>query len=299
MDQPPATDFPAFKSDASRARFLAAYDAVLKEWPVPYVELDVPTCIGPTHVIASGASDAPPLVLLPSFAGTATVWRVNVEDLSRHFRCYAVDVVGQPGKSITTQGSLDRHQFGAWLADVLDGLAVARAALVGCSFGAFLALNQAALMPDRVQRVVAISPVGVFKSQFLRLVYAMIIKGTIRRIFRRLTRSKRAPSMADLGILPGDAAWGTLMGVTMAEAPRLSAIQPAKFRKDEIRTIRAPTLILIGDKERLYDPRRMLRVASRDMPHARCEIVRDADHIAAMAQPAEVDATIVRFLLAQ
>ncbi|MBV9331292.1 MAG: hypothetical protein JOZ55_07045, partial [Alphaproteobacteria bacterium] len=53
--------FPEFSSEESRARYLAAYDAVLREWPVPYEELDIPTALGPTHVVASGKADAPPL----------------------------------------------------------------------------------------------------------------------------------------------------------------------------------------------------------------------------------------------
>src|SRR5580692_9524168 len=94
-----STPRPAFKSDAARARYLAAYDAVLAEWPVAYEEIDVPTRLGSTHVVVSGPADAPPVLLLPSFAGTATVWRLNVAGLGHHFRTYAVDVIGQPGKS--------------------------------------------------------------------------------------------------------------------------------------------------------------------------------------------------------
>ena len=293
----PSKSFPAFASAIGHARFVAAYDAVLEDWPVPFEELEVPTQSGVTHVIASGPLGAPPLILLPSFSGTATVWRLNMEGLSRHFRCYAVDVIGQPGKSTTPRDALDRQQFAAWLTGLLDGLAVPRVSLVGCSFGGYLALSQAALTPDRVERVVVISPVGVFQSQFLKLIYAMVIKGTIRKLMRRLTGSRRAPSMADLGIVPNDEKWGKLMSVTMAEAPRLSKIRPARFRSAEIEAIRTPTLILVGDQERLYDPQRMLAMAQRLMPHAQGEIVSNADHLAAMAQPAEVNARITDFLL--
>src|SRR5689334_7637357 len=100
MTQTRLNTFPRFKSDEGRARYMAAYQAVLQDWPVPYAELDIPTRLGSTHVVASGPPNAPPLVLLPSFAATATVWRPNVEALSRRCRTYAVDVIGQPGKSI-------------------------------------------------------------------------------------------------------------------------------------------------------------------------------------------------------
>src|SRR5262245_29224247 len=53
-----------FKNAEGKARFVAAYDAVLKQWPVPYEELDIPTRFGRTHVIAAGPKNAPVLVLL-------------------------------------------------------------------------------------------------------------------------------------------------------------------------------------------------------------------------------------------
>src|SRR5262245_15529569 len=44
----------AFKSPEGEAAFLAAYDAALKEWPVPFEEMTIPGRFGMTHVIASG-----------------------------------------------------------------------------------------------------------------------------------------------------------------------------------------------------------------------------------------------------
>src|SRR5690349_9867784 len=98
-----AAQLQAFRSDEGKARYLAAYDAVLREWPVPFEELDLPTRFGTTHVVASGPRDAPPLVLLPSLAASATLWRPNVAALGARYRVYAVDVIGQTGKSVQTR----------------------------------------------------------------------------------------------------------------------------------------------------------------------------------------------------
>jgi pimeloyl-ACP methyl ester carboxylesterase len=298
MSQTASTALPRFKSDAGRARYMAAYDAVLRDWPVPYQELDLPTSLGPTHVIASGPPDAPPLVLLPSFAGSATVWRLNVAGLSRCYRTYAVDVIGQPGKSVANQRIRNRRQFSQWFVDLLDALGVERTSIVGCSFGGFLALNQAALTPDRVERVVLISPAGTFASQYWRLFFAMRVRAPVLRLARRLTGRKRAPSLADLGgrRLPRDTLWSALIGLTMAEAPEVSVIAPAVLSKTQLRAIRAPTLLLIGEQERLYEPYSTLKLAMARMPGLEGDIVPDADHIAAMAQPDDVNERIIRFL---
>ena len=57
-----------FKTREGEARFLAAYDAEMKRWPVPYEEIDVPTRFGRTHVVVCGSKTAPPLVLLATRA---------------------------------------------------------------------------------------------------------------------------------------------------------------------------------------------------------------------------------------
>jgi len=290
---------PRFKTEAGRARYLAAYDAVLAEWPVPYQELDLPTRLGSTHVIASGPADAPPLILLPSFAGSAVVWRLNVEGLSRHFRVYAVDVIGQPGKSQATRRLRNRRDYADWHADLLDGLGVGRASIVGCSFGGFLGLSQAMLTPDLVDKLVLISPAGSFVGLSLGFIYAMRIRGPALRLFRRFTRSKRSPSLADLTRrLPRDRLWSKLIATTMAEAPKISVINAAVFSKRELASVRAPTLLLIGDQETLYPPRATLDLARLHMPALKTALVADADHIAAMAQPEAVNGMIVAFLQA-
>jgi hypothetical protein len=53
----------AFKTPEGKAAYLAAYDAAMRLWPVPYEEVEVSSRFGTTHVVASGPKDAPPLVL--------------------------------------------------------------------------------------------------------------------------------------------------------------------------------------------------------------------------------------------
>lgn len=40
----------------------------------------------------------------------ATIWRPNVEELSRHFRTYAVDSVGEPNKTVAFESRFTHAQ---------------------------------------------------------------------------------------------------------------------------------------------------------------------------------------------
>jgi pimeloyl-ACP methyl ester carboxylesterase len=126
---------PAFKSTEGEATFLAAYDAAMRLWPVPYEALDIPGRFGSAHVVASGPPDAPPLVLLHGYMATSTMWAPNIADFSRDHRVYAVDVMGQPSRSLPTEPIRSAADYVAWLTATLDGLHLERVSLVGMSYG--------------------------------------------------------------------------------------------------------------------------------------------------------------------
>ena len=96
---------------------------------------------------------------------------------------------------------------------------------------------------------------------------------------------------------PRDTAWAAQMATTMAESPDVSVISPPVFSRSQLRAIRVPTLLLFGAEETLYDPHATLKLAQRRMPGLAGAIVPEADHIAAMAQPDDVNARIIRFVL--
>ncbi len=76
----------------------------------------------------------------------------------------------------------------------------------------------------------------------------------------------------------------------------LNRVYPRVFSDAELRRIHTPTLLLVGDREVIYQPRKVIRRALRVMPHIRAEIVPDAHHVTAMAQPEFVNARILQFL---
>lgn len=145
-----------------------------------------------------------------------------------------------------------------------------------------------------------IGPVGVFAAMSWRLALRMRTRGLWRRLQGRLgvrgapsAARSRAPSAP---AHPEDDAGRRLMGVTMAEAPAASPMRPKVFGRAELAAITAPTLLLIGEYEPMYDPHAVAARARRLKPGLCAEVVARADHIAAMAQPGWVNARIAAFL---
>jgi len=187
-----------------------------------------------------------------------------------------------------------RHEFADWLADVMDGLGVRRACFVGSSYGAFLAMNQALSMPERVERMVLIGPAATFVGFSWRFYYTMLVKGPILRLLRK-RRRQLATKLPD-GMPLATNGWGRLMAVTMAESARPNLVTPRVFSRGELRAVRAPTLLLIGENERLYDAHEALKIAQEKMPGLAGAVIANAPHLAAMAQPDDVNGRIIRFL---
>jgi pimeloyl-ACP methyl ester carboxylesterase len=77
----------------------------------------------------------------------------------------AVDIPGEPGLSVVARPQLDSDAYIRWLTEVLDGLSVDRASLVGISLGGWLATQVAIRRADRVNRLVLLSPSGIGRQK--------------------------------------------------------------------------------------------------------------------------------------
>jgi pimeloyl-ACP methyl ester carboxylesterase len=281
-----------FRSPESEARYYAAYDAVLKHWPVPYEELSISTRFGDTHIIASGSNDAAPLALLHPAAGGATIWCRNVNAFSQHYRTYAIDVIGEVNKSVLTRPVRSRRDFADWIADLFDGLQIESAYMVGNSSGGFLTLNTAFYLPERVKRIVLIGPAATFVQMWPWWLHFWLPTG-----IGYFTRSNHLRLKAYKWL------WQSFpVEESIAKVRALSSIAgmprhgpPSVFSDEELSSILTPVLLLIGDHEVIYKPERAIRRATRLVPNLKAETVPNANHIAEYTAADFVNAKILEF----
>ncbi|MFI7092002.1 alpha/beta fold hydrolase, partial [Streptomyces lydicus] len=116
----------------------------MARWPVPVERREVVTEFGTTRVNVCGAADGPPLVLLHGGGTTSATWYALAAALAPTHRLYAVDQMGAPGLSVPGGRTVRRPaDLSDWLDGVLDGLGLASAALLGHSYGGWVALCHA------------------------------------------------------------------------------------------------------------------------------------------------------------
>lgn len=129
-----------YRSAAARDLCLAACDSrAAKEWSVASEERVVPTSYGETFVRISGQEGAPPIVLLPGGFETSLMWGPYIQALSESHRTYAVDQIGDIGRSTCTKPARSSQDLLVWLDELFDALKLGEGIdLVGVSYGGWL-----------------------------------------------------------------------------------------------------------------------------------------------------------------
>ena len=291
-------DLAVFTSSRGKKAVLTAYDTVLSHWGTRFEELDVATSFGQTHVIASGPMDGPPVVLLHAYFATAASWYRTAGALSETYRTFAVDVLGEPNKSRPVRPIKSLDDYRQWFAQLADGLGLTQLHLVGNSMGGFGASYLAMHMAGRVRKLALISPAATFhkiipfyihlflpKAIYLFLPWLPGLHPAMRRVVNWLHAG-----------LPTDGPWADLFYLTMVHGTTQVRVFPRVFTAGELAQISAPTMLLIGDHERVYQPQAASRAALRLLPSVQVEIIAGAHHVAAIAQPDAVNTSLLRFL---
>ncbi|MFT3891039.1 MAG: alpha/beta hydrolase [Anaerolineales bacterium] len=289
---------PVFTSPEGEKEILCSYDALMSHWVVPYRELKVPTSFGETHVIASGPEGAPPVVLLHALLATATSWYRNVEALSRTYRVYVVDVIGEGNKSCPVKPIKSMNDFLQWFTELIDGLGVDTLYLVGNSYGGFTAAYYAMKLKERIRKLVligpaaTIAPMGPFMQHMFipKAIYMFLPKLPGRK---RLMR--RSVNWMHNGLTP-DPLWEPVFYNTMVYGGLINQVFPRLYSKDEFAQITAKTRLILGEKEAIYnDLYSAIQAARKLIPGVQVDVIPSAHHITALAQPQKVNQSLLQF----
>ena len=253
---------------------------------------------GTTHIVASGPSDAPPLVLLHGFMNTLVIWAPYIADLSKDHRVFAIDTIGQPSKSTPKEPIRDTADFVEWLGATLDGLDLFRVPIASISFGGWIALHFAMAQPNRVSRLALLSPAASLQplaKQFgLRAILSALIP----------TRSMMNSFMSWMGLdrTPGDPVTGAVLelmwlgGKHFRMPPESRRVMPTSFSDDELRSLQAPVMLVIGEDEVIFDPARALARARRLIPDFDGELIPGCSHDMSISKKHLVQPLLLEFL---
>ena len=273
-----------------QSEMMAIYDAKLAQWPTPYETRYVDTSYGKVHVIISGSEDASPVLLLNAGQMAGWSWMTNVGALNEGYRTYAIDTIGEPGKSELSDINHFPKNGAEWsnlLVEVTDELGLEKAFVVGASNGGFLALNYAIHYPERIEKMALLGSMGLTPStneNIMRITFAQMFPlkwvqdNTIHWSFG---------DDPELRAQIDD--WFYLVFQT---APQESP--PITMKVEGLQQVKVPTLALLGTKDNLMGDLEKVKELASNVPEI--EIVEiEASHLMGLEEPETCNRLILDF----
>lgn len=234
------------------------------------------------------------------------------------FRCLLVD---RPGVGLNPPFSLRPEGFPAFgahfVGDVLAGLGIDRALVVGSSFGGHLALRSAAAEPERIDRMVLLSCPALVTGETLPPFIRGFKFSAVRRLVSTAPPSERAgrvvfrqmghgKTLAGHGLPVGFADWSESLqrdtDMMRAETVLLGSLireiekgAPLILDETSLTQVTVPTLFLWGTDDRFGGPE-VGRALVRAMPSADQIDIHDAGHLPWLDFPEVVGSATRQFL---
>jgi pimeloyl-ACP methyl ester carboxylesterase len=239
------------------------------------------------------------VVMLHGVGGGKEAFRPQIQPLAEAgYRAIAWDMPGY-GESPAI-APCDMAGLAAALVALLDRLDIERAALLGHSMGAMVALEAVARTPARVAALVLSAgspafgkPDGAWQQAFLRdRLGPLDAGGTMAEVAHRLV-----PSMVGEGFAPEGAALAASIMSRVPPATYRAALHALMGfdRRDALAGIGVPTLAIAGELDPAAPAAVMEKMAAR-IPGARYVLLPRAGHLANLEQPAAFNAAVLEFL---
>ncbi|MGZ8394600.1 MAG: alpha/beta fold hydrolase [Nitrospira sp.] len=252
----------------------------------------------------------PPLILIHGYGGSMWQWEYQQLPLSAHFRVITPDLIGS-GLSDKPDLEYRPEALIESVRGLMDELSLTTATLVGNSMGAGVAIGMALIHPQRVDRLVLID--GLPDHVRERLTSPLMQRAVNTRVPVWLVRLGNwlFPSTGTNAVLKEIVFDHALLTPAVLDRSnrnrqRANLIAPLLSIRDSLplweqhfatrlNEIHHPTLILWGEKDRLFPPQvgRDLQTA---IPQSTLKIIPASGHIPQWEQPQIVNRHLIDFL---
>ena len=245
------------------------------------------------HVRDTGPRDGPVVIMLHGLGSSLHTWEAWAEALSVHDRVVRFDLPGFGLTGPDPSGDYTDTRSVAVVGALMDALSIHKASLVGNSMGGKFAWMFAAEHPDRVTRLVLISPDGFASPGFAYgktpdvPVVARLLPYTLPRF---MLRANVAAAYGDPAKLT-DAVLDRYRDMMLVPGNRQALLdRTAQVRLEPpesmLRRIEAPTLLIWGEKDRLI-PFSHAQEFLAAIPNCRLVSFPDLGHVPQEEAPAE------------
>ncbi len=259
-----------FKTNEGKNDVIKFYDKFLQKLALSYEKFYVDTKYGKTFIIASGEKSNPPLILLHGSGMNSVMWLRDIKEYSKTYRVYAIDMLGEPGKSDENRPSLSGSSYAEWLKEVFENLSVERANIIGISLGAWLAIKFSVSYPEMASKLVLLCPSGVGPQKksfiFKAIAYGILGEKGIDKLYYKVNGNQPIPEEM--------LKYQKLIGKSFNYRKETIPI----FSDNELKLLTMPTVLFVGTKDIMLHSDKTARRLGNLLPHAQINISPKAGH---------------------
>ena len=282
-----------FDSLHKKELYIKSYDETLKLWDVPFEETDVVTNYGIAHIIISGPKTGEPLVLFHGTDASSTMWYPNVKEFSKKYRVYAIDFPLEAGKSVSNCIKLTNKQSAIFYNEIFKHFEMENINLLGVSRGGWMATYLALQPENKIKKIILLSPAQTFGGVEN---LGKVLTGINLKMFpspKSTDRFFNAFSYYPDSISPIFKNQLYLAYKYGNSKPRLLNMLP--FSKKELRSLKIPVLILIGDHD-IVNNEKIFVKAHKFIPNVETEVLQNSGHFLSIDQFEITNKKVVEFL---
>lgn len=249
------------------------------------------------------AGEGEPIVLLHGGLLDRRMWDGQFQFLAQHYRVARYDA-RYCGKSETKVVTVDYAPYED-LRQVLDILEFEKAALLGLSGGARAAIDFAIAYPERVSKLVAISPgmsgynfvdpwTGARGKEFMQAIMQGDLPGAIEKFVVMWTDGPaRSPDQVNPAVRELIREMATNSAIQSKNAPTFKELEPPAVGR--VSEIKAPTLIVLGEKD-TSDILAIGKLLNEQVANSELVMIPDVAHTLVMEKPDEFNGVVTQYL---
>lgn len=266
-----------YKSQLSKELVINLYNAQIARLDVPYHDIFVQTSFGKTHIVEIGNPEGKPLLVFHGGNSSTAYNLLECRFLLSDFHVYAVDIIGQPGKSAENVLAPFGYHYGRWAGEVISALGYEKMCCFGGSFGGGVLVKLMCVAPQKVEKAVLIVPAGI----------ANVSVKTAAKMLLPLSKyylTKDEKYIVET-VLPMALSTKMLSAERLAtiknsfDHVRIQPIMPTNAEPERLHRCQAKTLVVAAEKDCLFPARRILPKVKRILPNCKIHMLKGCGHI--------------------
>lgn len=250
-----------------------------------------------------------PIILIHGYGASIWVWEKQIEQLSRFYKIFALDLIGH-GFSDRPKIEYTPRTYISFFKGFMENLGIKKATLIGNSMGGGLAWAMAISHPEMVDKLILINSIspdvlyelggdslGILKNfkEFPYLSYLVIAARNRDTIKRVLMDCVSDDQLITKEVLDRQYKISRLKGTTWVLYSTFKNAKLALDFKKNLISIPHPTLLIWGDQDRIL-PISVGEKLHRNIAKSKFYVISGAGHIPMWEAPEEVNSIIIEFL---